>query len=58
MGWYVKGPKYTSIQKVRGQDMEIEGVEESNKRAIKEVLLTMTGLSSYITDYLQYWHGE
>jgi len=58
LNWYIKGPKYTTIQTINGNSVEVVGVEESNKEAVKEVLLTMPGLASYITDYLQYWQGE
>ncbi len=58
VNWYVRGPKYTVLKDVRGQSTSITGVEESNKESIKEALLTMPGLTSYIADYLQYWQGE
>ena len=56
--WYVKGPKHTEIKNVREQSVSITGVEEANKESVKEVLLTMPGLTSYIGDYLQFWQGE
>ena len=58
LDWTIRGPKYTTIQSIRGQNMEVIGVEDTNKQAVKDMLLTMPGLSSYISDYLQYWQGE
>jgi len=58
LSWYVRGPKYTVTRNIRGTDTIIVGVEDSNKESVKEVLLTMPGLLSYINDYLQFYVGE
>jgi len=58
LSWYVRGPKYTVTRNIRGVDTIIVGVEDSNKESVKEVLLTMPGLLSYINDYLQFYVGE
>ena len=56
--WYVKGPKYSTVKLVLGKEVEYVGVEDSNKEAIKEGLLTMPSLSGYISDYLEFWQEE
>ena len=58
IAWYVKGPKYSNIKLVLGKEVEYVGVEDSNKEAIKEGLLTMPSLSGYISDYLEFWQEE
>lgn len=56
--WYIQGIKETQIREVLGLKKEYIGVRDSNKQSVKETLLTMPALGSYISDYLQYWHRE
>lgn len=58
LNWYIKGPKYTESKMIMNTEVQMIGVDDSNRQSVKEVLLTMPSLSGYITNYLQFWQDE
>jgi hypothetical protein len=51
--WYIRGMKETRTTAKAVHT----GVIDNNKKNVEDALLTMRGLSYYITDFTQFWQG-